>query len=226
LNPGVEIHGIYGGPLLDRSDLKNLSLDSVWIVPNQDGKWRWRNGDIIVAQWYRAVGHFFKFDMLHCLDWDVVYMVPVSELFAHIQDGIGLTGLLPLSKVYDTWSWVSGYPGREEWLKLLAHVQEKFGYKHSPLACMGNGMSVSRDFLGRYSEIDPTELCCSEVRLPLYAQCFDMPVHESGLRNSKYFETDDKGLNVSKVLSAFHVHGVKAFHPVRFIIPCTQESFK
>ena len=217
-NPGVEIYGIYGGPQLDSRDLRELKLDNLWMNPCADGYRRWRHGDIFIAEWFRNIGHAFQFDMLHCFDWDVVLLAPVAEYFHHINDGIALSGVIPLSKIIDTWRWTSGGPGRAEWLSLHDHVKQIFNYTNTPLAGLGCGMSLSHDFLQRYSEIDPTELCCCETRLPLYAQCFGMPVHESGMLHSKYFGFEDKKLKAGMILGA-HKQGIKAFHPVRFQIP-------
>jgi hypothetical protein len=213
LNPGMPMYGLFGGAEQDFPHAKQLPLDHVWAIPLDDPHWKWVNGDLCVRWWYSAVGQHTTFDMLHLVDWDLILLESFERHFASVRDGIALTGITPMEQVYDTWSWVAPIRGRYEWLKLKAHVEHVYGYHQTPLAGFFCGASFSRQFLARYAQVEVPGWCNDEVRVPLFAQAFGLPVHDTRLGN-EFFTAGAEMIAPSTVYAQYR-QGLRSFHPVR-----------
>lgn len=201
---------------MSSDDLARLKADHTWNCPTKDPKWNWKNQDLKIAKWYKEVGHEFNFEMAHIVAWDMLLLKSISSHFSEIKDGVAITDPIRLSKIYDKWFWTSGDPGREEWLKLLDSVKEKFDYNQSPWACVCAGASFSREFLDRYSKETPLDVCNDETRIPLYAQCFGLPIHNTNL-GGHFLALKKESWTEIEILDAYR-KGVIAFHPVRIIL--------
>jgi hypothetical protein len=213
LNPGMPIYGLFGGVAQDFPNAKQLPLDHVWAIPLDDPHWKWVNGDLCVRWWYTEVGRHTTFDMLHLVDWDLILLESLERHFASVRDGIAMTGITPMEQVYDTWSWVAPIRGRYEWLKLKAYVEHVYGYHHTPLAGFFCGASFSRQFLARYAQVEVPGWCNDEVRVPLFAQAFGLPVHDTRLGN-EFFTAGAEMISPSTVYAQYR-QGLRSFHPVR-----------
>ena len=212
-NPGIEIYGLYGGRQENFLKAKKLPLKHVWSVPIDDPHWKWVNGDLCARWWFKDFGKNLKFDMLHVFEWDLILLENIEKQFAHIKGGVAITGAISMAKIYNTWDWVALRRGRDEWLRLKKYVIDEFGYNKQPLAGLFGGASMSRVFLEKYSRIEVPGLCNDEVRLPLFAQSFGMPVYDTNLK-TKFFSAGDKIFS-PKVVYNHYRRGVKSFHPVK-----------
>lgn len=212
-NPGIEIHGLYGGPERDLKKASHLPFDSFFSVPLDDPYWKWLNGDLAIRWWYMEVGNKLRFDLVHVFEWDMVLLEPIEQRFANLTDGVALSGLRDMEEVKDSWMWVAAKRGRFEWSALLHDVKEKYAYKAAPLCGIFGGIMLSRTFLKRYAQAEIRSLCNDEVRVPLYAQAFGLPVHDTGLE-SPLFSADRQPLSEKSVLESY-AQGQTAFHPVR-----------
>jgi hypothetical protein len=213
LNPGMPMYGLFGGAEQDVPQATQLPLDHVWHIPLDDPHWKWVNGDLCVRWWYTAVGRHIPFDMLHLVDWDLILLEPLERHFASVRDGIAMTGITPMEQVYATWIWVAPLRGRYEWLKLKAYVEQVYGYTHTPLAGFFCGASFSRTFLERYAQVEVPGWCNDEVRVPLFAQAFGLPVHDTQLGNEWF--TAGAEMIAPKTVYAQYRQGMRSFHPVR-----------
>ncbi len=212
-NPGVSVYGLYGGPASEFKKAQRLPLDSCFLIPLDDAYWKWLNGDLTIRWWFKEIGKKLKFDMLHVFEWDMVLLEPIEKRFAKITEGVAITGRKPLKEVYDTWYWVAPKRGRAEWEALLADVKKKHGYRKQPFCGIFGGVSLSRAFLERYAKEDVRSLCNDEVRVPLYAQAYGLPVHDTGFK-SEWFETSKILLSPERIYTAYQ-QGQTVFHPVR-----------
>ena len=59
-NPGASIFGLYGGDPANASqfaDALSAQLDDFWAFDRpESSKWKWLNGDLMIAAWYEARG--------------------------------------------------------------------------------------------------------------------------------------------------------------------------
>ncbi|MDP1629557.1 MAG: hypothetical protein Q8L57_02970, partial [bacterium] len=68
--------------------------------------------------------------------------------------------------------------------------------------------------LDQYAKIEEVPgLCNDEVRTPLFAQAFNMPVYDTGLGN-KYFTAGGEKIFTPSVVYREYAKGIKSFHPV------------
>ena len=213
-NPGIKMYGLYGGSEKDSLKAKKLPLEHVWSIPLDDPHWKWVNGDLCVRWWFKDFGKKLSFDMLHVIGWDLILLKPLEKQFAHMKDGVAITGVLPMAKIYNTWDWVAPKRGREEWLRLKKYVTRQFGYRNTPLAGVFGGASMSRKFLERYVREEIPSWCNDEVRLPLFAQSFKMPVHDTKLRSKFFIASGHKIFSPAAVYKNFQ-KGVSVFHPIK-----------
>jgi hypothetical protein len=212
-NPGMPMYGLFGGAEKDFTKAQKLPLDHVWHIPLDDPHWKWVNGDLCVRWWYTEVGRHMTFDMLHLVEWDLILLESIERHFASVRGGIAMTGITPMEKIYNTWIWVAPLRGRYEWLKLKAYVERVYGYTQTPLAGIFGGASFSRKFLERYAQVEVPGWCNDEVRVPLFAQAFGMPVHDTRLGN-EFFTAGDEMISPSIVYAQYR-QGMRSFHPVR-----------
>lgn len=118
-----------------------------------------------------------------------------------------------MAKIYNSWYWVSPDRGRVEWLQLKKYAQKRYGYNKKPLSGIFGGAVLSRKFLQRYAKIEIPSLCNDEVRLPLFAQAFHLPVYDTKLGKG-FFTTINKTFSPLDVYR-YYKKGIKAFHPVK-----------
>ena len=219
-NPGMPIYGLFGGAEKDFPNAKKLPLDHVWHIPLDDPYWKWVNGDLCVRWWYKEVGRHITFDMLHLVEWDLILLESIERHFASVRGGIAMTGITPMEKIYATWSWVAPIRGRRDWLKLKAYVERVYGYTQTPLAGIFCGASFSRKFLERYARVEVPGWCNDEVRVPLFAQAFGLPVHDTRLGNELFTAGDE--MISPKTVYAQYRKGMRSFHPVRKILQLSE----
>jgi hypothetical protein len=229
-NPGIRIHGLYGGPrgykgaAFRLAGRRVMDLDSLWLSPHS-GVWNWYHGDIALAIWYRDVGHRLDFDVLHFVEWDLLLLDSLERIFDSVPaHAVGLTALTPLSAVEDDWEWLGTPERRRQWEQLLADVRARWGYDQRPYACWGPGPCIPRAFIERYSALPPPEECpIDELRLPLFAQVLKFELADTGLRRTWDDPAEDRFFNLRPVeidhdtiaAELARPDGRRAFHPVR-----------
>jgi hypothetical protein len=230
LNPGVEIHGLYGGPHGYRRAAFRLAgrpvigLDSLWCSP-RPGYWNSRHGDIALTMWYRDVGHRLDFDVLHYLEWDILLLEPLEQFFASVPaDAVALTALTPLTEVGEDWEWLRTPERRRRWEEVLADVRARWGYQQTPFVCWGAGPCYPREFLERYAELPPPEgVPHEELRLPLFVQALGFELADTGFRRTWNDPAEDRFFNLNSVeiepstiaAELARPEGRRSFHPVR-----------
>jgi len=144
--------------------------------------WKWKNGDLVVRQWFLDRGKDIPFDMVHLIEWDMLLCDSVENIFKTVPGGcMGLAGLMPLREIQERWIWSSHGTYKEELKQLLSRVKERYQYAREPFRSIAGGACIPRDFLIRYADTDIPELCNDEVRLPLFAQIFGIELCDTGL---------------------------------------------
>lgn len=230
LNPGTPIFGIYGGSDEDLPEIKKQLaplLSSLFVIKGRTSEWKWQNFDLALRDWYTETGHAIDFDIAHIIEWDLILAQPLHKMYAHIgTNELALTSLTKLSDVGPTWMWTNQEPYKTEWEKLLLHAQNTYRYAQEPFASLGPGLSVPRLFLEKYTEADVPELAHDELRVPLFAQIFDLTCKDSGLREGWDSDEEDRffncdGVDIPREIIIAEIDkkdGRRAFHPFKDII--------
>ena len=230
LNPGVQIHGLYGGPrgykgaAFRFAGRRLVGLDSIWFSPRA-GYWNACHGDIALADWYREVGRQLDFDVLHFLEWDILLFEPLDRFFASVPaNAAAFSALTPVAEVEDDWEWLRTPERRRQWEELLAKVRSRWGYDKTPHACWGAGPVMPRAFIERFAALPPPEACPhEELRMPLFAQVLGFELADTGLRRARNDPAEDAFFNLKSVeiepdtiaAELARPDGRRAFHPVR-----------
>ncbi len=143
-NPGIPIYGIYGGNNDDLPKYRALLRDylyGIYAIKGDSGHWKWKNFDLVLLDWYCDIGNRIDFDRAYVVEWDLLMFGAMKDLYTDIGDrDIGLTGLMPLSRVESRWFWTSVQPHKDEWNRLLAFVTQSYQYASVPLAALRPGL--------------------------------------------------------------------------------------
>lgn len=192
LNPGVGVHGIFGGgggvreAACRATGRRLLGLDTLYCSP-RDGHWNWKNGDLVLLDWYREHGHRLSFDVLHLVEWDLLLTEPLDRLYASVPpEAVGLTALTPLSVIGGDWRWLAGRDEAREWRELLGYARTAFGYDGTPYGCLGVGPCFPRAFLHDYAAADPPTSATTNSATPCSRSSWGIrsPTPASGMRGT------------------------------------------
>lgn len=225
LNPRVPVHGIYGGQetlpaaVIDLFD-SHYSLD---LLPEL----AWRNMDLALLEWYRALGQSTRFSHLYVQEWDLVYLAPLHEVMPLPMPGQSLlTGYTPLSMVEWKWDWTNGkrLGPLNEWLELKRFVAGVYHFYGPYYASIGPGAVLSREFLDFYMTLELPLLCNDALRLPLVHAVGSLQVADTKLYPPDWYQPEHvdwirrfnvRRWDVAPSLVAKEVRqGYTAFHPV------------
>jgi hypothetical protein len=231
VNPGVPVHGLFGGPrgykrLVFRiAGRAFLDLDDLYV--SGVARLSWNQIDPVLTQWYLDIGRELDFDVAHLIEWDLLFAEPLHKLYEHVPtDAVGLTACTPLSQLDGQWEWLNRAATRREWERLLFYVQQEWGYAQVPHACLGGGPVFPRRFLSELASLQLPRLTTEEFRLPLAAQILGYPIVDTGLTRGWFNPAEDRFFNLNseeidrRVIAEElrNPAGRRAFHPVRTII--------
>jgi len=193
LNPETSIYVLFGGepsnskkfeltlkPYIDDfftfDETPPPSADDVQF--REGAYWKYYFGDLLISSWYRNCGARLGWDTIIIVQWDMLILGSISEIFSTLQeDQILLSGLRPVGEVEDKWVWVapSELQNRRIYLDFLAFVKDRYAYSQEPLGFVAIVMGLPRTFLEKFSHIQRPELGFMEYRVPIYAQIFGTP---------------------------------------------------
>jgi hypothetical protein len=185
-NPSTQICGLYGGPAGESAVFEEgLSpfLDDFFCYPfDKDPDWKWRNGDFLINEWFRARGHGLEWDTIVVVQWDMLLMGSVADIFFELKKGeILLSGVRSVEDVASDWFWVtSGQRLNHAIFKAFStYLLKRHRFNEKALACHFVVACLPRSFLEEYSSAGVPELGFVEYRLPTFAKLFNTPFCES-----------------------------------------------
>jgi hypothetical protein len=238
-NPDLRIYGLFGGAAEDRVSFEQALapwLDDFWAYPDErDPQWKWRNGDLVVAEWFAQRGAGLTWETVALIQWDMLVLAPLSDLFAGLeQDQLLLSGLRPIGEVNRWWYWVRG-KRRREYRRFLKHVRTSYGYEGTPMCCLFVVACLPRSFLERYAYVEERELGFLEYRIPIYGHIFGIDFSDAN-RFHTWWASDPTTRNAPErerlinagmyeisreaVLGELRQRdGTRLFHPFREVFP-------
>jgi len=164
------------------------------------------------------------FDRLYLVEWDLLLVEPLERLYSHVpSEAIAVTARFPLNDVAHNWGWMKLDRYRRQWDEMLSFVKREYAYEGDSFASLGPGTCFSRSFIEKYCEVRVPELTCDELRAPLFAQCFGIPVCDTLFRASwddpedlQFFNCQDIEIPIGAIRSEMaRAQGRRAFHPFR-----------
>ena len=229
LNPEVPIFG-FGEWIDGVRSIRAAGLEHVYVIGNEDSRWKWKNGDLALRRWFDAVGHRLEFDVVHVVDWDLLYLRSLDDLFGDLgADGVAVSGKSAIDDAIE-WGWNWAPTGEDEqsreYRRLREHVAEELGYEGETYACIGPGMTLSRAFLEDYAACAVPEYSNEEVRVPLFAHALGYDVEDTGLteifgyHEDEYFNAMNREVDVETARAMVErPDGRDALHPMREVFP-------
>jgi hypothetical protein len=197
LNPGIKIHGLYGGKSQELTSANSSFLEKFESlhVLTQDSMWCWMFGGFLgINNWYKSIGRELDFDVVHLVEWDLLMEDSLANLYRHIEpECIGVTAPTPigaLSKAKGGWRewWLADEEKRTELHLLLKSIRANHGMTPIVHACFLPGASFPKAFLESISRLTIPSYCNDEVLLGVYAQVAQVELRDTGfLRNWKNF---------------------------------------
>ncbi|MGH9028696.1 MAG: hypothetical protein ACRDV4_03685 [Acidimicrobiales bacterium] len=175
-NPSSRVYGLYGGPIEEADkyaeSLGDL-LDDFWAFPgDMDRDWKWRNGDLVIRNWFADRGKHLPWDSVFVAQWDLVVSSPLAKLLPRMEAGeMLISGLRPIRDVEGWWQWMRG-DARAEYEKFRTNLVQRYGKIDDPMCCQFIALVIPRAFLESYERIDEPELGFLEYKVPMYAQAF------------------------------------------------------
>jgi len=227
LNPGIEIYGMYGGPeeLFENASVELYDvLAHNYLIKDKDKEWKWKNSDMAFRLWYNDFGHTISFDILHTLEWDLLYFSSLNELFKHVpENAAAFTGLIQLRKIEKKWYWTSNEQRRKEWFRLMGHLRECYYYNQDPYGMIGPGASFPRIFFEKMKDFEIPDILHDEIRLPVLAQLFGVDMRDTyffrqwfSKNEFRFFNSNEFDVDIKDIEKELKKRcGRRAFHPYR-----------
>lgn len=230
LNPGVPIHGVYGGSPENfeaaRSSVTDV-VEDVHLAEPRRFMWHWLHMDLDVKHWYRAVGRSLEFDVLFDYEWDILTLDGLASIYPPIdQNTIALCALTELTpSIEREWQWTGWPEYRPSYERFMEYMRTKFGIGALRYASHGPGTVIPRRFLEQFAELEDVELVISEISYPAYAQALGFELVNNNLQrgsvvdhfDDQFFHSDSAPIRYERIVAeVLKPDGRKAFHPVKF----------
>ena len=227
IDPNIPIYGIYGGSkedFLESSKVLNEFLEDNYLVKVEDGRWKWLHADITYKMWYEDVGKNIDFEFASVLEWDLLYLEKIQNLFPNInKNSICLSGIIEENKVTNYWYWARNVHQKKR-TEFFNKIKEYYGQSVVNYAMLGPGLCMPKEFLEGLSRIKLFEADLSdEIKIPIWAQIlgFDLISNNFYRKWFSFFEL--KYFNANVVDVQFETvkreldkkNGRRAFHPYR-----------
>lgn len=180
-NPSVKIFGLFGGEAEKSGEfetaLSPLLDDFFPFLDVKDSGWKWRNGDLILLDWYKKRGAGLAWDTIVVVQWDMLLFKPVERLFHMLKKNeVLLSGVRPLKEVESWWLWTraTNPAERRSFEEFLSYIAERLGYRGEPLASHFIVACLPRLFWEKFAALDRPECGYLEYKIPTLAKAFGM----------------------------------------------------
>jgi len=227
IDPDISVYGIYGGAS-EKFTEANKKLKSVfednYLIKVEDGNWKWLHADITYQMWYNDVGKAIDFDYVAVLEWDLLLMETIQNLFPSPQnDTLLMSGIIPMEKVSKFWFW-SRPENQKKYQTFKDKVEKHYKVEIKDYAMLGPGLFMPRAFLDCLGESKLFEAeVTDELKMPVWAQVFGFKFESNHFYRNwfSFFEQHFFNANIvdirhSTVLKQLDKrNGRRAFHPYR-----------
>lgn len=228
-NPEVPIYGVTDEGV-NTTELTEAGLEHVLFLDDiLTGREKWKNGDLVIKEWFDQHGHNVPFDVLHVIEWDLLITAPLEEAYPSglSRDTVALSGAIPMEMAqrYD-WDWATGLStSSEELFRSLCASFENSTPSATAYAGLYPGITFGRHALKKYAEaIEKLPLIGNdEWRTGVLSPILESEVRDTGFYDGWDTDTISKTFNcMNNTISADKIKTEDqslAFHPVREPIP-------
>lgn len=225
-NPNLKIFGLYGGEKAKSKKYKNCLnkyLDDFYVSPFQNANWKWKNGDLMILDWYVKRGKYLNWDSIAVIQWDALVFDSLINQFPDIKKNeIFLAGLKIIDESAENqWYWTRpGSRERSNYLAFHKYVKNNYNYNGHLFQCLFILQIFPRIFFEKYLKIKNSQLGFLEYKIPTYAKIFKIPFYEKDM-GVRWFDKRDRPLNaVPEEINQTYIknelcknNGWRIFHP-------------
>lgn len=237
-SPGVAIFGVYGGdPAGAERFRRGLGdrLDDFWAFERPaSAKWKWRHGDLMLAEWFEARGRHLEWGHVFVAQWDLLVLQALDELLPPLApDDVLLPAVRPVAALEPHWVWARG--GHEaDYRAFVDAVTARFG-PVEPMSCVFAVACLPRRLFEAYCELPDPETGFVEYRLPTLAAAVQLRfVHDErfdawrpadvgagrATRRQKLLNGSRRAVLLPTVLRELaQPGGARMFHPYHGLFP-------
>lgn len=224
LNPGIPVHGMYGG----NDDVSTLPpqltgmFDTLWRIPMEDPWYKWMHGDLCARWWFKEHGHQHAFDHLYMIEWDMLFIRPLVNAYGALKADCNygsIFGNCEQAKK-DGWYWIKEQYGHAlgSTLRILKGAGREVDFDNLDFAIMG-GAVFCRKFMEMYAAQTVPSHSNDEARFAVYSAAFKIPLLDNTLirdpRNR--YNADNKEYSAAD-LDAVIAAGGNVLHPFRIVV--------
>jgi hypothetical protein len=222
-NPDTPIFGLFGGDPAEAprfEDALRDQLDDYWAYEVEaPAKWKWRHGDLMLADWYEARGRHLDWDHVFVAQWDLLVLEPLESLLPELApDEVLLSDVKPVAAHTSRWVWAEG-GHKPNYDAFRAEMEEQFG-EVEPLSCLFVIACLPRRLLAAYAELPDRETGYVEYRLPTLASAVGLRVVDG--RYQRFVNGTKHAIRLPAVLNQLRREdGARFFHPYFGLYPVT-----
>ena len=232
-NKDARVFALYGGPLSETHmarQVVNPYVDDFYVYRHEkEPRWKWENGEQILADWYLERGQHLPWETIFIMQWDMLISAPLQELFSGLQPGeILLSGFRPMHEVASWWHWAN--PKNPNLKAFKALLRKKFHYEDELAVCLFIVACFPRIFFEKFVGAGHPEVGFIEYKIPTMANMFRIPVcHKHGFHpwwgsdpttknappHQRLLNATGQEVPLSVILKEFSKNnGQRLFHPV------------
>jgi len=227
MEPDKPIYGIFGGKATDYHQachyLKDL-LEDNYLIPVSDPRWKWLHADITYKMWFREVGQYIGFDRAYILEWDLLMLEQLNNLYPNTEaNKVVCTGLIPLEKVSKFWYWTNAQ-NRPKVESFYNKVSRHYNQSFVRYASLGPGLCVPKAFFEGLNQLTLIEADISdEIKIPVWSQIMGLkPVSNDFYKkwfsffSMRFFNANVANIQMKTIRREMQKQkGRRVFHPFR-----------
>lgn len=228
-NNNIDIHGLYGGYISNFAQFstKLRGLTSITLLDKSKKEFLWKRGDLSILEWYLKTGKKLNFESVYTIEYDLIYLDKLENIFHIPENAIALTGLININDISENWDWITKSPYKKESFRFLDFMKNKYGLT-SMFACLAPGSVLTKEFLEKYAASKVPQIAHDELRLPQLANAFGIKIVDTGFYNNwnnknpeieRGFNCNKIEIPISNVLLEYSKGKRKVFHPVFKLFP-------
>ncbi len=237
-NPHTPIFGLFGGDPADAPRFRDTlapKLDDFWVFDRDvSSKWKWLNGDLMLAAWFEARGRHLDWEHVFVVQWDMLVLGRIDDLVpALAPDDVLLSAVLPVAAIERTWVWARR--GHEPaYRAFVASIEAQYGAVE-PMSCVFVVACLPRRLLAAYADLRDPEIGYVEYRLPTLAKAVGLRLVEDDRfaawrpaddtagrpsRRQRFLNGARRSVLLPSVLAELtRRDGARVFHPYHGLFP-------
>jgi hypothetical protein len=195
-NPDITVYSLYGGESSEadkaEKSVKNYSESFYHSKIMESSEWKWRNGDLLIFDWYKNCGNYLCWDTIFIFQWDMLITGSLTCIFKNLkQNHSVLSGYRRFNEVKDWWYWANC----KDVEYFRDEMSRKFNYNLEMYANLFIVICLPRIFFEKSADIYPINGFL-EYKIPTLHKALNIPICE--IENIKPLWASEPNVNPCK----------------------------